>query len=135
MADDQPTSRAPADPSTPATPLDYGGDAYATDPRRRERVGREFTKGFALGLTAGVLCFVLLFFAAAANFEDDRSKPWAIAGVVVPPMIVVPLILYAVRVQRARARPGFAAGVFVALGVCALPVGLCYVGVAGTLAG
>jgi hypothetical protein len=135
MADDQPASPAPADGSKPATPLDYGTDTYATDPQRRKRVGREFTKGFALGLMAGALCFVLLFFAGAANFEDTRSRPWSIAGVVIPPVIVLAVFAYALRAQRSKARPGFAPGAFIALGLCALPVGWCYAIVAGTLAG
>lgn len=107
------------------------GIDYESDPARKRRAAGAFAKGFTIAFGLGVLCFGLLFLAGAENFEDSPAGVFSVVGLTIPPLVLVALLVYAFRVKRADARrPGYAAGLFVGLGLSALPVGWCYVGVA-----
>jgi hypothetical protein len=106
------------------------GLAYESDPARKRRTAGGFSKGCTIALSTGLLCFGLLFMAGAENFEDSPPGVWSAVGLIVPPVVLVAMLVYAFLVKRRNDRPRYAAGLFVGLGLSALPVGWCYAGVA-----
>lgn len=110
-------------------PLEYASGG--PDPEYRRRVRRWFVKGLTLSLLVGAASFGLLFLAGAENFEDSPPGVWSVVGLIVAPLALGGMLVLAVRARRSKVRPGFAAGLFLGLGLSALPVGLCYTLVAG----
>lgn len=135
---------APREPTDPVHPLHTGLEpTLAYRDVREDRKGStkrfllQMLGGFALSVVICGACFAGLFGVGALFSNEAPSNPsrphivFAWLSLAVVTGILVALVWWAIRAQRRRGRTGFLAGMLLGIGLCLLPLGLCYVIIGG----
>jgi FtsH-binding integral membrane protein len=133
---DDPT---PQVPPLPVHPLPTGPEpTLAYRDVREDRKGGtkrfllQMLGGFAVAVVICGACFAGLFGVGAAFSNGGPSSPsrphvaLAWLSLVVVTAVLVALVWWAIRAHRRRARTGFFVGMLIGVGLCLLPLGLCY---------
>ena len=124
--------------SDPFPPKPDGGPLpYDAPPPKHVFDRRQFWRGLSASVFTSIMCFVMLFFTGAYYFEDSGERPRVWAWLAMAATVAALAVLLFVG-RRARVRTGsggFLAGVLLGIGLCALPLGMCFVAVGDSALG